>query len=57
MEETVKQHHMGPVDEPKRAKRMVPELIKYWKNRLKIEGKVIMLLKKVKVIAPQPLGQ
>jgi hypothetical protein len=30
---------------------------KYWKDRLKIEGKVIMLLKGIKVIAPQPLGR
>jgi len=30
---------------------------KYWKDRLKIEGKVIMLLKEVKVIVPQPLGR
>ena len=29
----------------------------YWKDRLKIEGKVIMLLKEIKAIAPQPLGR
>jgi len=30
---------------------------KYWKDRLNIEGKVIMLIKEIKVIAPQPLGR
>jgi hypothetical protein len=30
---------------------------KYWKDRLKIDGKVIMLLKEIKAIAPQPLGR
>lgn len=30
---------------------------KYWKDRLKIDGKVIMLLKEIKAITPQPLGR
>jgi len=30
---------------------------KYWKDRLKIDGKVIMLLRDVKLVSPQPLGR
>ena len=29
----------------------------YWKNRLNIEGKVIMLLRSIKTVPPQPLGR
>ena len=30
---------------------------KYWKDRLKIDGKVIMLLRDVRLVSPQPLGR
>lgn len=52
---------------PAGAAKMAPIIIKrftsaaqwekYWKDRLKIDGKVIMLLKEIKAIAPQPLGR
>ena len=30
---------------------------KYWKDKLKIDGKVIMLLRDIKLVSPQPLGR
>jgi transposase-like protein len=29
----------------------------YWKNRLKIHGKILMVLRDVRVVSPQPLGR
>lgn len=29
----------------------------YWKNRLKIQGKILMVLRDVRVVSPQPLGR